>query len=206
MEGSNRYLIEANNIKEIRKLLKILKEKSNIRWESGEQLDDENILNSIEDENGLVYLVIRGNTMFWLDEEGYFEAPEEFMLFDLYDVNSFINKIANNMEKKLEIKNLAIIASDDKYGEKLLNFLEEFTAVKFNSGDTLTSKAMAELIKEHKDRHPKNNLIFTINNNKMYIDVYYKENLPIYKTFIGGATIYDSIREFLLCKDDWIKE
>ena len=99
---------------------------------------------------------------------------------------------------------MAIITSDDKYGEKLLNFLDEFTAVKFNSGDTLTSKAMADLIKEYKDMHPENNLIFVIIDNRMYTDIYYEGDFLVYKTLLKCDRIYNSVREFLLCKDEWI--
>ena len=205
MEVSNRYLVKVNNIKEARKLLKVLKEKSNIKWEMGNQLDDEYVLNLIYEETECIgYLAIRGNTIYWLKEEEYFEAPEEFVLFDLYYVDNFINKIANNMKKGIEVKDLAIIASDDKYGEKLLNFLDEFTVVKFNSGDTLTSKAMADIIKEYKDIHPKDNLIFVIRDNRMYTDMYYEEDFPMYKAFLNCDRIYDSVREFLLSKDEWI--
>ena len=207
MEVSNRYLVKVNNIKETRKLLKELKVKSNIRWAGGEELDDEYMLNLIDYETeGNGYLVIRGNIIYWLDEEEYFEAPEEFVLFDLYHVDSFINKIANNMKRGIEVKDLAIIASDDKYGEKLLNFRDEVTVVKFNSGDTLTSKAMADIIKEYKDIHPKDNLIFVIKDNRMYTDMYYEEDFPMYKAFLNCAKIYDSVREFLLSKDEWIVE
>ena len=207
MEVSNRYLVKVNNIKEARKLLKVLKEKSNIKWENGLELDNEYILNLIYGEvESVGYLAIRGNVSYWLDEEEYFQAPEEFKLFDFYNVNNFIDKIANNMEKKIEVKDLAIIASDDKYGEKLLNFLDEFTAVKFNSGDALTSKAMADIIKEYKDRYPKDNLIFVIRDNRMYTDMYYEEDFPMYKAFLNCARIYDSVREFLLSKDEWISE
>ena len=205
MKEYNRYLIKVYNIKEARRLLNVLKDKSNIKWENGLELDNEYILNLIYGEvESVGYLVIRGNVSYWLDEEEYFQAPEEFKLFDFYNVNNFIDKIANNMEKKIEVKDLAIIASDDKYGEKLLNFLDEFTAVKFNSGDALTSKAMADIIREYKDRYPKDNLIFVIRDNRMYTDMYYEEDFPMYKAFLNCAKIYDSVREFLLCKDEWI--
>ena len=205
MKEYNRYLIKVHNIKEARRLLKKLKDKSNIKWENGLELDNEYILNLIYGEvESVGYLAIRGNVSYWLDEEEYFQAPEEFKLFDFYNVNNFIDKIANNMEKKIEVKDLAIIASDDKYGEKLLNFLDEFTAVKFNSGDALTSKAMADIIREYKDRYPKDNLIFVIRDNRMYTDMYYEEDFPMYKAFLNCARIYDSVREFLLCKDEWI--
>ena len=205
MKEYNRYLIKVYNIKEARRLLNVLKDKSNIKWENGLELDNEYILNLIYGEvESVGYLAIRGNVSYWLDEEEYFQAPEEFKLFDFYNVNNFINKIANNMKKGIEVKDLAIIASDDKYGEKLLNFLDEFTAVKFNSGDTLTSKAMADIIREYKDRYPKDNLIFVIRDNRMYTDMYYEEDFPMYKAFLNCAKIYDSVREFLLCKDEWI--
>ena len=207
MKEYNRYLIKVYNIKEARRLLKKLKDKSNIKWENGLELDNEYILNLIYGEvESVGYLAIRGNVSYWLDEEEYFQAPEEFKLFDFYNVNNFIDKIANNMEKKIEVKDLAIIASDDKYGEKLLNFLDEFTAVKFNSGDALTSKAMADIIREYKDRYPKDNLIFVIRDNRMYTDMYYEEDFPMYKAFLNCAKIYDSVREFLLCKDEWINK
>ena len=205
MEVSNRYLVKVHNIKEARRLLKKLKDKSNIKWENGLELDNEYILNFIYGEvESVGYLAIRGNVLYWLDEEEYFQAPEKFKFFDFYNVNNFIDKIVNNMEKKIEVKDLAIIASDDKYGEKLLNFLDEFTAVKFNSGDDLTSKAMADIIREYKDRYPKDNLIFVIRDNRMYTDMYYEEDFPMYKAFLNSAKIYDSVREFLLSKYEWI--
>ena len=202
---TNRYLVKVNDNEEAFKLLKKMKAKSNIRWASGDELDDEDILGTIYNvDDDVSYLVIRGNAVYWLDEDGYFQAPEEFSLFDLYDVNSFIEEVVDNMTKKLEVKDMAIITSDDKYGEKLLNFLDEFTAVKFNSGDTLTSKAMADLIKEYKYMHPENNLIFVIIDNRMYTDIYYEGDFLVYKTLLKCDRIYNSVREFLLCKDQWI--
>ena len=204
---TNRYLVKVNDNEEAFKLLKKMKAKSNIRWASGDELDDEDILGTIYNvDDDVSYLVIRGNAVYWLDEDDYFQAPEEFLLFDLYDVNSFIEEVVDNMEKKLEVKDLAVITSDDKYGEKLLNFLDEFTAVKFNSGDTLTSKAMADLIKEYKYMHPENNLMFVIIDNRMYTDIYYEGDFLVYKTLLKCDRIYNSVREFLLCKDEWIIE
>ena len=204
---TNRYLVKVNDNEEAFKLLKKMKAKSNIRWASGDELDDEDILGTIYNvDDDVSYLVIRGNAAYWLDEDDYFKAPEEFSLFDLYDVNSFIEEVVDNMTKKLEVKDMAIITSDDKYGEKLLSFLDEFTSVKFNSGDSLTSKAMADLIKEYKYRHPENNLIFVIIDNRMYTDIYYEGDFLVYKTLLKCDRIYDSVREFLLCKDEWIKK
>ena len=110
------------------------------------------------------------------------------------------------MEKKFEVKDLAIIISDDKYGERLLPFLKEFTAVKFNSGEVLTSKERVDIIKKYKDMHSKDNLIFVIKDNRMYVDIYREGCLLMYKYFMGNAIIYNSIREFLLCADEWISE
>ena len=108
------------------------------------------------------------------------------------------------MEKKFEVKDLAIIISDDKYGERALSFLKEFTVVKFNSGEVLTSKERMNIIKKYKDMHSKDNLIFVIKDNRMYIDMYHEGDLSMYKYFMGNATIYNSIREFLLCAEEWI--
>lgn len=102
------------------------------------------------------------------------------------------------------VKDLAIIISDDKYGERLLLFLKEFTAVKFNSGEVLTSKERVDIIKKYKDMHSKDNLIFVIKDNRMYVDMYREGDLPMYEYFMGNATIYNSIREFLLSEDEWI--
>lgn len=202
---TNRYLVKVNDNEEAFKLLKKMRAKSNIKWASGDELDDEDILDTIYNvDDDVSYLVIRGNAVYWLDEDDYFKAPEEFLLFDLYDVNSFIEKVVDNMTKKLEVKDMAIITSDDKYGEKLLSFLDEFTSVKFNSGDSLTSKAMADLIKEYKYMHPENNLIFVIIDNRMYTDLYYEGDFLVYKTLLKCDRIYESVREFLLCKDEWI--
>ena len=110
------------------------------------------------------------------------------------------------MEKKFEVKDLAIIISDDKYGERLLPFLKEFTAVKFNSGEVLTSKERVDIIKKYKDMHSKDNLMFVIKDNRMYVDIYREGCLPMYEYFMGNAIIYNSIREFLLCADEWISE
>ena len=108
------------------------------------------------------------------------------------------------MEKKFEVKDLAIIISDDKYGERALSFLKEFTVVKFNSGEVLTSKERMNIIKKYKDMHSKDNLIFVIKDNRMYIDMHHEGDLSMYKYFMGNATIYNSIREFLLCAEEWI--
>ena len=108
------------------------------------------------------------------------------------------------MKKKFEVKDLAIIISDDKYGERLLPFLKEFTAVKFNSGESLTSKERADIIKKYKDMHSKDNLIFVIKDNRMYVDMYRERDLQMYKYFMGNATIYNSIRDFLLDFDNCI--
>ena len=201
---TNKYLVKVNDNEEAFKLLKKMKAKSNIRWASGDELDDEDILDTIYNvDDDVSYLVIRGNAVYWLDEDDYFQAPEEFSLFDLYDVNSFIEEIIDNMTKKLEVKDIAIITSDDKYGEKLLSFLDEFTSVKFNSGDSLTSKVMLNTIKDFKDEYPNDDLIFIIKNNRAYLEIYHKNERQKYMMFVVN-TIYDSVRDFLLCKDEWI--
>ena len=54
--------------------------------------------------------------------------------------------------------------------------------------------------------HSKDNLIFVIKDNRMYVDIYREGCLPMYEYFMGNAIIYNSIREFLLCADEWISE
>ena len=203
---TNRYLVKVNDNEEAFKLLKKMKAKSNIRWASGDELDDEDILDTLYNiDDNVSYLAIRGNAVYWLDEDDYFKAPEEFLLFDLYDVNSFIEEVVDNMTKRLEVKDIAIVTSDDKYGEKLLSFLDDFTSVKFSSGDSLTTKVMLNTIKDFKDEYPNDNLIFVIKNNRAYLEIYHKNERQIYMMF-GVNTIYDSVRDFLLDKDEWIRE
>lgn len=203
---TNRYLVKVNDNEEAFKLLKKMRAKSNIKWASGDELDNEFIFHTVCNvDDDVSYLVIRGNVACWLDEATYFQAPEEFALFDLYDVNSFIEEVVNNMTKKLEIKDIAIITSDDKYGEKLLSFLDEFTAVKFNSGDSLTSKLVFEAIKYLKDESPNGNLVFIIRDNRAYFEMYDEEVEELYM-MLGIDIVYDSVRDFLLDRDKWIKE
>ena len=203
---TNKYLVKVNDNEEAFKLLKKMKAKSNIRWASGDELDDEDILDTLYNiDDNVSYLAIRGNAVYWLDEDDYFKAPEEFLLFDLYDVNSFIEEVVDNMTKRLEVKDIAIVTSDDKYGEKLLSFLDDFTSVKFSSGDSLTTKVMLNTIKDFKDEYPNDNLIFVIKNNRAYLEIYHKNERQIYMMF-GVNTIYDSVRDFLLDKDEWIRE
>lgn len=199
----NNFLVNMNGEEEkLIKLLDILNEKSSIRWASGHELNNQSCLaQALTEVNG--YLIIQGNTLYWGDKEEVEEDIEEFEDFNKFnDIDSFIEEIANKMEKKLEIKDVAIIASDDEFGEKLLTFLNEFTEVKFNSGHSLDDELVREAMEYRIEDEPNDvSFIFLIKDNKLFFDVYYpNEDYSIYQL----PKTYDSIRDFLLDFDNCI--
>lgn len=199
----NNFLVNMNGEEEkLIKLLDVLNEKSSIRWASGHELNNQFCLTqALKEING--YLIIQGNTLYWGDKEEVEEAIEEFEDFNRFnDIDSFIEEIVNKMEKKLEIKDVAIIASDDEFGEKLLAFLNEFTEVKFNSGHSLDDEFVREAMEYRIEDEPKDTkFIFLIKDNKLFFGVYYPdEDCSIYEL----PKTYDSVRDFLLDFDNCI--
>ena len=200
----NNFLVNMNGEGEkLIKLLDILNKRSGIKWASGHKLNDEACLAQVLIEiNG--YLIIQGNTLYWGDKEEVEEGMEEFEDFNKFNsIDEFIEEIVNKMEKKLEVKDMAIIASDDDFGEKLLAFLNEFTEVKFNSGHSLDDVIIREAMEFRIENEPKDTkFIFLIKDNKLFFDVYCPdEDYSMYT-----PKTYDSVRDFLLCKDEWISE
>lgn len=200
----NNFLVNMNGEGEkLIKLLDILNKRSGIRWASGHKLDSEACLAQVLIEiNG--YLIIQGNTLYWGSKEEVEEGMEEFEDFNKFNsIDEFIEEIVNKMEKKLEVKDMAIIASDDDFGEKLLAFLNEFTEVKFNSGHSLDDVLVREAMEFRTENEPKDTkIIFLIKDNKLFFDVYCPdEDYSMY-----APKTYDSVRDFLLCKDEWISD
>ena len=198
----NNFLVNMNGDGEkLIKLLDILDKRSGIRWASGHKLNSEACLAQVLIEiNG--YLIIQGNTLYWGGKEDVEEGMEEFEDFNKFNsIDEFIEEIVNKMEKKLEVKDMAIIASDDDFGEKLLAFLNEFTEVKFNSGHSLDDVLVREAMEFRIENEPKDTkFIFLIKDNKLFFDVYCPdEDYSMY-----APKTYDSVRDFLLCKDEWI--
>ena len=199
----NNFLVNMNGEEEkLIKLLDVLNEKSSIKWASGHKLNSEACLaQALTEING--YLIIQGNTLYWGDKEEVENDMEEFEDFNKFnDIDSFIEEIVNKMEKKLEVKDVAIIASDDEFGEKLLIFLNEFTEVKFNSGHSLDDELVREAMEYRTENEPKDTkFIFLIKDNKLFFDVYYpNEDYSIYEL----PKTYDSVRDFLLDFDNCI--
>lgn len=199
----NNFLVNMNGEEEkLIKLLDVLNEKSSIRWASGHELNNQSCLaQALTEVNG--YLIIQGNTLYWGNKEEVEYDIEEFEDFNKFnDIDSFIEEIVNKMEKKLEIKDIAIIASDDEFGEKLLIFLNEFTEVKFNSGHSLDDELVREAMEYRVQDEPSDvKFIFLIKDNKLFFDVYCPdEDYSIY----GLPKTYDSIRDFLLDFDNCI--
>lgn len=200
----NNFLVNMNGEGEkLIKLLDILNKRSGIRWASGHKLNSETCLAQVLIEiNG--YLIIQGNTLYWGSKEEVEEGMEEFEDFNKFNsIDEFIEEIVNKMEKKLEVKDMAIIASDDDFGEKLLAFLNEFTEVKFNSGHSLDDVLVREAMEFRTENEPKDTkFIFLIKDNKLFFDVYCPdEDYSMY-----APKTYDSVRDFLLCKDEWISD
>lgn len=198
----NNFLVNMNGEGEkLIKLLDILNKRSGIRWASGHKLNSETCLAQVLIEiNG--YLIIQGNTLYWGSKEEVEEGMEEFEDFNKFNsIDEFIEEIVNKMEKKLEVKDMAIIASDDDFGEKLLAFLNEFTEVKFNSGHSLDDVLVREAMEFRTENEPKDTkFIFLIKDNKLFFDVYCPdEDYSMY-----APKTYDSVRDFLLCKDEWV--
>lgn len=200
----NNFLVNMNGEREkLIKLLDILNKRSGIRWASGHKLNSEACLAQVLIEiNG--YLIIQGNTLYWGSKEEVEEGMEEFEDFNKFNsIDEFIEEIVNKMEKKLEVKDMAIIASDDDFGEKLLAFLNEFTEVKFNSGHSLDDVLVREAMEFRVENEPKDTkFIFLIKDNKLFFDVYCPDE--DYSMYVPKT--YDSVRDFLLCKDEWISE
>lgn len=198
----NNFLVNMNGEGEkLIKLLDILNKRSGIRWASGHKLNSEACLAQVLIEiNG--YLIIQGNTLYWGSKEEVEESMEEFEDFNKFNsIDEFIEEIVNKMEKKLEVKDIAIIASDDDFGEKLLAFLNEFTEVKFNSGHSLDDEQVREAMEFRVENEPKDTkFIFLIKDNKLFFDVYCPDE--DYSMYVPKT--YDSVRDFLLCKDEWI--
>lgn len=198
----NNFLVNMNGEGEkLIKLLDILNKRSGIRWASGHKLNSETCLAQVLIEiNG--YLIIQGNTLYWGSKEEVEEGMEEFEDFNKFNsIDEFIEEIVNKMEKKLEVKDMAIIASDDDFGEKLLAFLNEFTEVKFNSGHSLDDVLVREAMEFRTENEPKDTkFIFLIKDNKLFFDVY----CPDKDYSMYAPKTYDSVRDFLLCKDEWV--
>lgn len=199
----NNFLVNINGEEEkLIKLLDILNEKSSIKWASGHKLNNQSCLaQALTEVNG--YLIIQGNTLYWGDKEEVEDEIEEFEDFNKFNsIDEFIEEIVNKMEKKLEIKDVAIIASDDGFGEKLLAFLNEFTEVKFNSGHSLDDELVRESMEYRIENEPKDTkFIFLIKDNKLFFDVYHpNEDYSIYEL----PKTYDSVRDFLLDFDNCI--
>lgn len=199
----NNFLVNMNGEEEkLIKLLDILNEKSSIKWASGHKLNSEDCLVEVLAEiNG--YLIIQGNTLYWGGKEEVEDGIEEFEDFNKFNsIDEFTEEIVSKMEKKLEVKDVAIIASDDDFGEKLLAFLNEFTEVKFSSGHSLDDELVREALEYRIENEPKDTkFIFLIKDNELFFDVYCPDkDYSMYKL----PKTYDSVRDFLLDKDEWI--
>lgn len=199
----NNFLVNMNGEEEkLIKLLDILNEKSSIKWASGHKLNSEDCLAEVLTEiNG--YLIIQGNTLYWGDKEEVEDGIEEFEDFNKFNsIDEFIEEIVSKMKKKLEVKDVVIIARDDDFGEKLLAFLNEFTEVKFSSGHSLDDELVSEAMEYRVQDEPSDvKFIFVIKDNKLFFDVYCPdEDYSMYEL----PKTYDSVRDFLLDFDNCI--
>ena len=187
----------------IKEFLDVLTAYTNVKWR-GDRFTPEGFFPNDEGEFDIdialdllnaYYFIIEDNILSWDNDEVIFYMSID--KFDLYwDIDEAIKEIKKG---KINIRNVVIKATDDKYGNVLIDFLREFTNVTWRNGDKLEGAddgCKGELIYEIlRGIEGFEYLIFTIEDNKMYwdIDGYESKLKDDYKDY----TWYDSVAEFL---------
>ena len=190
------------NKEKIKEFLNVLTVHTNVKWR-GDEFTPEGFLPNEEDQFevdialGLLdahYFIIDNDILCWDTEDVVHYVPAD--KFDIYDD---IDEAIKNIKKdKINIRKVVIKAIDDKYGNVLIDFLEEFTNVTWHNGDKLKDS------EEYEDElgfeilrrvEGFKYLIFIIEDNKMSwdTDVYEDELKDVYE----NSTWYDSVTEFL---------
>lgn len=104
---------------------------------------------------------------------------------------------------KVEVKDFIVETRDDKLGSVLIDFLSEFTTVKWSSGDDLMKSdgVGLGLIKKIEDI---DTFVFIVDNGRLtWDDAVYKKELIAEDP---SRLYYESVADFLKDKENWIKK
>lgn len=104
---------------------------------------------------------------------------------------------------KVEVKDFIVETRDDKFGSVLIDFLSEFTTVKWSSGDDLMKSdgVGLGLIKKIDDI---DTFVFIVDNGRLtWDDAVYKKELIEEDP---SRLYYESVADFLKDKENWIKK
>lgn len=104
---------------------------------------------------------------------------------------------------KVEVKDFIVETRDDKFGSVLIDFLSEFTTVKWSSGDDLMKSdgVGLSLIKKIEDI---DTFVFIVDNGRLtWDDAVYKVELIAEDP---SRLYYESVADFLKDKENWIKK
>ena len=191
------------NKEKIEEFLNVLTDYTNVKWR-GDEFAPEGFLPNDEEQFEVnialevldaYYFIIDDDILCWDKKEVIHYIPTD--KFDMYDN---VDEVIKNIKKdKINIRNVVIKATDNKYGNVLIDFLREFTNVTWRNGDKLEGAddgCKGELIYEIlRGIKGFEYLIFTIEDNKMYwdIDGYESKLKDDYKDY----TWYNSVAEFL---------
>lgn len=159
------------------------------------------------------YLIVEDNVLYWETEEclAFLDFPEQ--QYKRYkDINIAITDVIKGNIKfdteapekpKVEVKDFIVETRDDKLGSVLIDFLSEFTTVKWSSGDDLmkSDSVGLRLIKKIEDI---DTFVFIVDNGRLtWDDAVYKVELIAEDP---SRLYYESVADFLKDKENWIKK
>lgn len=159
------------------------------------------------------YFIVEDNILYWETEEhlAFLVFPKQ--QYKRYkDINVAIMDIKKGNIKfdievptnpKVDVKNFIVETVDDKLGNVLIDFLSEFTTVKWASGDELMKSdgVGLGLIKKLEDI---DTFVFIVDNGRLtWDDAVYKVELIAEDP---NRLYYESVADFLKDKENWIKK
>lgn len=157
--------------------------------------------------------IIEDNILYWEMEEhlAFLDFPEQqYKRYE--DINVAITDVIKGNIKfdieastnpKVDVKNFIVETVDDKFGAVLIEFLSEFTTVKWSSGDELMKSdgVGLSLIKKLEDI---DTFVFIVDNGRLtWDDAVYKVELVAEDP---NRLYYESVADFLKDKENWIKK
>lgn len=159
------------------------------------------------------YLIVEDNILYWETEEhlAFLDFPkQQYKRYE--DINVAITDVIKGNIKfdieapekpKVEVKDFIVETRDDKLGSVLIDFLSEFTTVKWSNGDDLMKSdgVGLGLIKKIEDI---DTFVFIVDNGRLtWDDAVYKVELIAEDP---SRLYYNSVVDFLKDKENWIKK